>query len=222
MKSHRFGVLNGDVSETAGAGNDDPFAGTGLRLFQGFICGDAGAENRSGIRERKILGNATEIVGLSQSVFGEGAVDRVSGIFLFEAECFPSGETEIAVAAGAVQPGDSDAIAFFQVSDAGSESGDDSGAFVSGSEWKGGLDGPIAFGGVQVSVTDAGGDDLDESLAGARCWNREFANLKRLAEFFDNRGLHFLSHMVHSFARLLVAQLRIQDGVYTAEGESSA
>ena len=89
VQAHGFGVLNGDVAESAGAGNDDPLAGLGAGELQTFVGGDAGAENRGGVGEGKIFRQAAEIIGLAEGVLREAAVHGIAGIFLFEAERFP-------------------------------------------------------------------------------------------------------------------------------------
>ena len=60
MQSHGLRVLQGNVTETADSGDDDPFAGTHFRLLESFVGGDACAQDRGGIPEGQGIGDAAE------------------------------------------------------------------------------------------------------------------------------------------------------------------
>src|SRR5271169_5739466 len=94
------------------------------------------------------------------------------------------------MSAGAVQPRDSDAVPKFEMGNSSTKSDDDAGAFVSGNEGQGWLDWPVAFGRVQVGMTDAAGHDFHEGLPGARSGYWNFLNDKRFAELLNHRCLH--------------------------------
>jgi hypothetical protein len=47
---------------------------------------------------------------------------------------------------------------------------------------------------MQVGVTNAAGHDFHQSLARPWIWNRNFSNLQRLAELFDESRFHRFRH----------------------------
>src|SRR4029077_20486086 len=58
-------------------------------------------------------------------------------------------------------------------------------AFVAGDKWRNRFDRPVAFRGVQIGVTHAGGDNFYQSLSRAQGGHWNFLNDEGLAEFFD-------------------------------------
>ena len=92
--------------------------------------------------------------------------------------------------ARAVQPGDSHAVAFFQVSNTRAQSGDDSCSFVARDKRHHGLDWPIAVHCMQIGVTYSSRKYLHESLPGSWCWDGDFAHDQRGTKFFNNGCFH--------------------------------
>jgi hypothetical protein len=92
--------------------------------------------------------------------------------------------------AGTVQPSDSNAVAFFQMSYTRAQLGDEAGAFVSWGEGQSWLNRPIAIRRVYISVTDSTRDYCDQRLTWSWIWNWNFPNLQRFAEFFDDCSFH--------------------------------
>ena len=89
-----------------------------------------------------------------------------------------------------MQPRDADGIAFFQTLHAGTECGDDAGAFVTRNERQRRLHRPVAVGGVEVGVTDAARHDLDEHLAWRRIGHPDLLDGERVAERSNDGRLH--------------------------------
>ena len=96
--------------------------------------------------------------------------------------------------AGAVQPCDSDAVAFLQMGYARAQLGYKARAFVAGDKGQRGFNRPIAIRRVQVGVADTARDYLHQHLSRPWIWYWNFANLQRLAEFFDESRFHRLCH----------------------------
>jgi len=65
---------------------------------------------------------------------------------------------------------------------------------VAGDEGRGGLDGPVAFGGVQVGVTDATGFHFDLDLFGTGLGDGHFLDDEGLSEFAYDCGFHSFCH----------------------------
>ena len=78
LEPHDLGVLNGKVSEAAGAGDDDPFAGLRFGLLDTLVGGDAGADERRGFLGVKAGWYMRDIIGIGDEVFGEAAILRVA------------------------------------------------------------------------------------------------------------------------------------------------
>ena len=56
LQPHLLGVLNGEVAETAGTGDNDPFARPRLCLLEAFVGRDPGADQRRGLRGESLSG----------------------------------------------------------------------------------------------------------------------------------------------------------------------
>ena len=81
------------------------------------------------------------------------------------------------------------------MADVGATNGDHvSHGFVAGDKRETGLHRPIALGGMQISVTDPAGLDLDQHIVGAGTWHVDFLNRKRLAKCVHHRRLHCPFH----------------------------
>ena len=68
-------------------------------------------------------------------------------------------------------------------------------AFVPRDEWRDGLDGPVAVGGVKVGVTDPACDDSHQDLARSRCRDRNVFDLERSAKGMHDRRFHQFRHL---------------------------
>ncbi|MNP53184.1 hypothetical protein D3C76_1476350 [compost metagenome] len=102
-----------------------------------------------------------------------------------------------AMAAGGIEPGHPDAVAFLDAGDAGAHCRDVAHAFVAGNEGQARLHRPVAFGGMQVGVADAGGLDLHQDLPGAGQGKLHFLDPQRFAQGVDHRGFRGLVHGTH-------------------------
>ena len=98
--AHGDGVLDGDVSEAAGAGDDHELAEPGLRDLKALVDGDAGAEDRGDLDRVGALGDAGAVAGVDEHVFAEGAVDGVAAVLGVVAQGLPAGAAVLTGAAG--------------------------------------------------------------------------------------------------------------------------
>lgn len=98
------------------------------------------------------------------------------------------------MAAGGVQPGHADAVAFLDPGNAGADLGDIPDTFMAGDERERGLDRPVAIGRMQVGMANAGSHDPHENLAGRDFRHIDFLNDQGLAEGMDNGRFHFFRH----------------------------
>ncbi|MNF91961.1 hypothetical protein D3C84_745850 [compost metagenome] len=194
VQTHGPGVLHGHVAEAADAGNRHPLARAGVGHLQALVDGHPGAEDRGDLDEADAGRQMADVLGLGQGVLSEAAVHRVAGVALRVAEGFPAAQAVFAVAAGRVQPGNADPVAFLDVGDPGAHGDHVADAFVAGNEGRLGLDRPVALGSVQVGVADAAGGDLHQQLSGTGGGHRDFADLQRFAERGDNSRFHRLGH----------------------------
>jgi hypothetical protein len=146
--------------------------------------------NRSRSGKIKFVVNPPEVVRLRQSIFGEAPIHGLARVLLRLAECFPTGQTEFAVPAGAVQPGNSHPISFLDVLDPRSDCNYNAGAFVSRNKRQCWLDRPITIRRVQVRVADSVRGYLYKHVSRPRCRNRKLSDLQRLTKLFDDRCFH--------------------------------
>jgi hypothetical protein len=79
------------------------------------------AKKRRGLKVQEILGNGKDEACVRHRVFGEAAVDLVTGIEGLIAEVLPARPAVIAASAGSPQPGDADPVAGLRVFNAGSQ-----------------------------------------------------------------------------------------------------
>ena len=110
------------------------------------------------------------------------------------AKGLPAGQAEFTVSAGAVQPRDPDAVAFFEMGYACAHRCHDAGSFVAGDEGQGWLDRPVAIGGVKVGVANSAVGNFDQHLAGSWIRNANLSHLERLTEPLDYGCFHHLRH----------------------------
>jgi hypothetical protein len=93
-----------------------------------------------------------------------------------------------------VEPGDADAVALLDVGHAGADGRHEAHALVAGDERRLRLHRPVALGGVEVGVADAGRLHRDLDLAGAGLGHRDLIDGERLAELPHDGSLHRLCH----------------------------
>ena len=63
---------------STGTGEHDPVAEVRLRVLDGAVYGDTGAQNGRGSVAVEALGDGGDVVDKRHNVFGEGAVDGVA------------------------------------------------------------------------------------------------------------------------------------------------
>jgi hypothetical protein len=88
------------------------------------------------------------------------------------------------------EPWDGDPVADGVLGDARRGLFDNADALVAGDERRGGLDRPVAAGGVDVGVAQAAGLDPDPDLTGARLGDRHVPDFQRLVETGDHGCTH--------------------------------
>ena len=131
------------------------------------------------------------IVGIGHHILGKAAIDRIAGVLLLLAQGFPATQTMHAVAAGTVEPGQADTVAFLHMFYIATGLHHHTGPFVARNEGRIGLDRPVTIGCVQVGMA---GLDLHQDLVVVRRGNRNFLDFQRFAEFVDDSGFHGLAH----------------------------
>ena len=194
VKAHGLGVLHGDMAETTDAGNRNPFAWMGFGFLDSLVGSDPGAKDRGQRSKVAVLWQARDIVRRADGVFSEAAIHGVAAHVLGFAQRLPAGSAKLAPAARIVQPGRADRIAFLEPDDSGTDGRHNTGALMAGNEGRFRLDRPVACGGMQIGMTDAGGDDFDENFTPPRRRDWNFFDFQRLSEFVDHCGLHRLRH----------------------------
>jgi hypothetical protein len=194
VEAHRLGVLDGQVTEAADTGDDNPVAGLGIGGLEALVHRDAGADDGRDFYEAYVLGKVSYVVRIGYRVIRIATVLGVAAEFCLGAAGLLSSEAVDALAAGGVEPDDAYAIAFLDGFDVLADAGDEAYAFVAGDERGCGLDGPVAFCSVQVRVTDAAGFHLDLDLFGAGLRDGHLLDDQGLAEFSYNCRFHCLCH----------------------------
>ena len=148
-------VLDGDVAESADAGDRHPLSGPGVGYLEALVHGDAGAQDGRDLQRIDAVRDSWGVGGVDQHVGAEAAVDAVAPVLLALAQRFPAGATVFAGAARRPQPGVADLVADLQVVDALAERYDGAVALVAGNERRLRLDGPISMCGMEIRVAHA-------------------------------------------------------------------
>ena len=89
LKSHDFGVLNGEVSKTARAGYDDPLASLSLGLLDALVGRYAGADDRRRLLGIEVRRNMGDVVRIGEKIFGKAAVLGVAAELRLGADRLP-------------------------------------------------------------------------------------------------------------------------------------
>jgi hypothetical protein len=194
VEAHGLGVLDGQVTEAADAGDDDPVAGLGVGGLKALVDRDAGAHDRRDFDEANVLGQVSYVVWIGHGVIRIATVLGVATELSLGTAGLLTGEAVGAQAAGGVEPHDANAVAFLDGLDVLADAGDETYAFVAGDERGCGLDGPVAFCSVQVGMTDAAGFHLDLNLFGARLRDGHLLDDEGLAELTNDCRFHSLCH----------------------------
>jgi len=93
-----------------------------------------------------------------------------------------------------MQPGNADAVAFFEMLYPRAKRRNYAGALVTGNERRRWLNGPITVGGVQVRVANSACFDLDEGLTFLGFRDCQFIDDQRLPKLMNHRSFHLLWH----------------------------
>src|SRR5471032_2070403 len=194
VETHGLCILHCHMPEAADAGNNNPVTGFRIRHLQPLVYRHAGAQDWRDLDEPDPLRQVTYVIRIGEGVFSETAVHGISGVLLRFAECFPSAQTMIAVSARGVQPWNTNAIAFLNVTHPGPDFSHVADTLVSRDEGRIRLDRPVSVGSVQVRMANAAGFDLDKHLPRTGSWHGDFLDLQWLTEFTHYRGFHRLAH----------------------------
>ena len=73
------------MAKPANARDDHPFTGPDFGFLQTLVDGDAGAKDRCGGAEIEIIRQAADEFRIGEAIFGEAAVDGITGILLARA-----------------------------------------------------------------------------------------------------------------------------------------
>ena len=141
------------------------------------------------VEEWTILNTSREIHPFHIHV-NVAAVDGVPHVLRRLAVGLPARDAVAAVPAGVSEPRQRDAVADRDGRVALTELRDDADPFVPGDERHLGLDRPLAAGGVDVGVAQAGCLDPDQDLAGARGGDGHVPNLQGCAQLGNDGCLH--------------------------------
>ena len=196
VQAHGPRVLHGDVAEAADTGDRHPLAGARPGFLEALVHRHAGAKDRRNFQKIDVFRQDTDVVRISQHVFGVATVDRITGVLLALAQGFPAGQAVLAAAAGGVEPGHADTVAFLDPRDAAADRRHVANALVAGNERQTRFHRPVTLGGVQVGVTDARGLDFHQNLPGAGQWGVHLLDTQRLPEGVDDGGFHGLVHVL--------------------------
>ncbi len=129
-RSHFLGDLQPEVTEATDSEDGEALAWLDARVLQGAVDGNAGAEQWGGVRAGKCVGNFHSVGRGGFDKFSIATVHGYARNFLFDAEILIALAAEFAFAAGPVEPGDADAIAYVQRFDGGTFFDDAAGNFV--------------------------------------------------------------------------------------------
>jgi len=99
-----------------------------------------------------------------------------------------------------MQPGSAYRVSLFQTLDLGTARRNDSRSFVAGDKRKRRPARPVTVSGMDVGVTDAGRDDLNEHFARAGRGNWHFLDRQRLAECVHHPRFHRPCHACVSYS----------------------
>ncbi|MPN14723.1 hypothetical protein SDC9_162050 [bioreactor metagenome] len=182
------------MPQAANAGNDHPIAGLAVEHFEALVYRHAGAQHRGCRGEFEGIGQFADIGRIGQHVLGVSTVHRVTCHLLAIAQSLPTGDAMLAMAAGRVQPRHADAVAFLDPGNARSHLGDIANAFMAGDERQRRLDRPVAIGGVQIGMANAGGFDLDQNPARRNLGNGHLLDDQRLAVGMNDGRFHCCCH----------------------------
>jgi hypothetical protein len=171
--------LYGDVGGGAEAVEAEAGAALDAGDAEAAEADDAGAQQRGGLQIGEVLGERVDESLLGKHVFGEAAVSGPACEMGAIAEVFAARRAELALAAGAVEPGDADAPACLG---AGAFADD----LMAGNDG-GQARGEFAFDDVEVRAADAAGVDFDEHLAGAGRGDGDVFERERFCE--NGRGV---------------------------------
>ena len=145
---------------------------------QRAVADDAGAEQRRDLARRQRRGHAIHERRRRHGVLGEAAVHVPAGEARLEAEVLVAARAEAARAAGAVQPGDPDAIAGAPRRDARPAARDAADHLMTGHDLRA-LRRELALDDVQVGAADAAHLDAHQHLAGPRLGHGAFDERER-------------------------------------------
>ena len=182
------------MPEAADTRDHDPVARLGSRHLQALVHGDARTQDRRDLNEIHVGGQAADVIGIGDHIFGEGAVNRVPGVLLRLAQRFPAGPAVGAVPTGGVQPWNADPVVLAQVCHAGADGRHVPHTLMARDERKGRLHRPIAADRMQIGPTHPAGSDLHKHLAGAWLRDRHTLDCQRFAEVADDCCFHCLFH----------------------------
>src|SRR5690606_11429271 len=175
--------LQREVADAAQAEHADTLAGTDVELLHGPVPGDAGAEERCGIRQVEVLRHAIRVRGRREHELAVAAVDVLAGDEAPVAQVLAVARAELALLARPPQRLDADRVADGEAGHAVAERGDASGHLVTrddGADRGYAGSHPVTLDHVQVGPADAAADDFDENLARSGGGRRGLPPVKRM------------------------------------------
>jgi len=172
VDAHSLSVLNSNGTETTtSTDNSKRLAGPDTGLLDTLVDSDTGAENGRDGLEVTLLGDASNVDSLSDSVLLERAIDGVTGKKSLSTERLVGVLAVRAAQARTIEPLDTNLLANLDILDKLAAGDDNTGTLVATNKGQLGVEGPVALPGVEISVADTGELDVDENLIGTRLLN---------------------------------------------------
>jgi hypothetical protein len=182
-------VLHGQMSEPADAEHGDEVGRPGTRYFHRLVGRHTGTRQRRGVERVDPVRDASHESSVRPYVLGITAVDEVPRVLLAPTQRLPAGRAVLAGPAGPTEPRHGDPIAETDAGHVAADPFDDAHTFMAWDEGQRWLDGPVAAGGMDVRVAQAGRLDPDEELVSTGFGHRDVLDPQRLVEVVDKCGL---------------------------------
>ena len=90
METHGMSILNSDVAKPTDAGDGNPFAWAGFGFLDALVGSDPGTQDRRHRCKINVLGKASHVCRIADSVLCEGTIDAVPAVVLKLAQRFPA------------------------------------------------------------------------------------------------------------------------------------
>src|ERR1700722_17380826 len=138
----------------------DPLARPRLGLLDSLVGGDAGTDERRGIRWRKTGRNMSDVVWVRKQKLGKAPISCIAAELRLRAHRLPTGQAILAMAARRVEPRDPHPVTLFHRRHARSNRGYQPDSLVTGNERKCRLHRPVTARGGRTGGPSSAGAGL--------------------------------------------------------------